>query len=71
MRAYGKRTLEQLEMAVTGAWYAESFARTKRLPDLEKLMRRGGKSSSRRVDREYTTRETLRWKQLLADKAKR
>jgi hypothetical protein len=39
IRASGKNEAEQLRLAQATAWFTEAFARTKKLPDLERILR--------------------------------
>jgi hypothetical protein len=68
IRGYGRRLMDQLEAAIAGAWHGEGFARTKRLPDLDKII---GKQQGRRppADRAFTANETRRWAKHFAEQA--
>ena len=39
VRASGKNNDEQLRLAQATAWFTEVYARTKKLPDLERILR--------------------------------
>ncbi len=67
VQAYGRRLLDRLEAGIAAAWHGESFARSQRLPALEKVLER---RSRRTIDRAFTARETLRWTQKLAEMKK-
>ena len=69
MRGYSRRTMDLLEISISGAWHGEGFARTKRLPDLGKMFRRKGRAA--KIDNVLTMRETQRWREYFADQAKR
>lgn len=62
--------MDQLELGIAAAWHGEGFARTKRLPDLDKVI---GKRQGRRppVDRAFTQNETRRWAKQLAEQERR
>lgn len=70
VRAYSRRTMDLLEIAISGAWHGEGFARTKRLPDLGKMLGRS-KGQTVKVDNVLTMRETQKWREYFAQQAKR
>jgi len=62
--------MDQLEVAIAGAWHGEGFARTKRMPDLDKII---GKQERKQAgpDHVFTASETRRWAKVFADQAAR
>lgn len=61
--------MDDLELGIAAAWHGEGFARTKRLPELDKVLV-GEKQRARRIDHGYTQREAKRWAALLASQGK-
>ena len=58
--------MDQLELGIAAAWHGEGFARTKRLPDLDKLI--GERDRKRGApDRALTASETRRWAKFFAE----
>lgn len=60
--------MDKLEVAIAGAWHGAAFARTDRLPDLDKVL--GKKKGARLpVDSAFTQAETRRWTKVLSEQA--
>ena len=60
--------MDQLELGIAAAWHGEGFARTKRLPDLDKVI---GKREQKRggTDHAFAANETRRWAKFFSDQA--
>lgn len=69
VRAYSRRLMDQLELGIAAAWHGEGFARTKRLPDLDKVFSKRGRGVA--PDKAFTAAETRRWAKQLAEQERR
>jgi len=62
--------MDSLEVGIAAVWHGEGFARTKRLPDLDKLLSKRKKSAAS-PDRAFTAAESRKWSKFYSEQAAR